>query len=66
MLEFQVLSVWKSALKIRVSVVRFRPWPPTSQHRSSITLYGVLLCAVSVGPDCDHPVIIVPRPWEAC
>jgi hypothetical protein len=49
-LEKQCSLVWQSALKIRVSVVRFRPWPPRIQHRSSNTLYGVLLCGERFSP----------------
>ena len=45
--EKRKLIVWISVLKIRVSVVRFRPRPPYS-HRKYASAYGVLLCSASV------------------
>ena len=37
-------TVWRGALKIRVSMVRFRPRPPNT-HRSLAKGYGVFVCA---------------------
>ena len=45
--EFERLAVWRGALKIRVSAVRFCPRPPDSPH-SFARGCGVFLCGFSV------------------
>ena len=46
MLEQARLAVWRGALKIRVSMVRFRPRPPISTLASAMLLGFFLLRAV--------------------
>ncbi len=47
MFEQARFAVWRGALKIRVSVVRFRPRPPYP-HRQCASADGVSTCSASV------------------
>jgi len=53
MLEQIRCAVWRGALKIRVSMVRFRPRPP-NLHRSFQRDCGVFVCARSIRHATAH------------
>ena len=64
-LETQVVEWFNRVLKILVSVVRFRPWPPflSVYHRSS---NGLRLAAGSVSLRDAHAAAIAGPRWKAC
>ena len=63
-LEKARFTVWRGALKIRVSMVRFRPRPPFL-HRKCFCIYGVFLCRTLLTHTHSRCAYFVPR-CSAC
>ena len=63
-LEKARFAVWRGALKIRVSMVRFRPRPPLL-HRKCSCIYGVSFCRTLLKHTHSRCACFVPR-CSAC